>query len=446
MSITTNDSFLQWDPAQVSNFINSINPDDKFGTLFLENNIEGSLLPFITTDHLKEIGIERLGLRLLIKKKISELINSHYEKNPPKSFNDPEYKLNNININNNYINFESLNLSTVLMKDMIKKVTISLQHHQSQSSSPVENQQLDMKKLNDNFVRLKSDLIPVIRLLKDSKPLPTPTLDPGHGNLANLDSPTYSISSSHSTNSNTLLDSLQDVLHTSQSNSNRNSNPLPSPTQSNRFSSGSLLSLGTGKIAQSNNGSTTMLSNVNNSNTNTIDLNNYTNNSNTSSGSVINPKSRPRLIESKSTSSATTYTQPSMAPKVSRKHSSSTGSTSVSQVPTSSSTQSFANAEPLKQLRASTDDSCLKILQHAMRRHHVPRDDWSKYVLVICYGDKERILKLAEKPVPIFKELQELGKHPAIMLRQLAETTVESNDNDLYEDSRIGDDIPGGTL
>ena len=96
-------------------------------------------------------------------------------------------------------------------------------------------------------------------------------------------------------------------------------------------------------------------------------------------------------------------------------------------------------------LRASTDDSCLKILQQAMKRHHIPRDDWSKYVLVICYGDKERILKLGEKPVVVFKELQELGKHPAIMLRQLA-PTVEDDNNIEYVDSRIGDDIPGGTL
>lgn len=79
-----------------------------------------------------------------------------------------------------------------------------------------------------------------------------------------------------------------------------------------------------------------------------------------------------------------------------------------------------------------------------MKRHHIPRDDWLKYVLVICYGDKERILKLQEKPVVVFKELQELGKHPAIMLRQLA--TSEDDDDQLYEDSRIGDDIPGGTL
>lgn len=81
-------------------------------------------------------------------------------------------------------------------------------------------------------------------------------------------------------------------------------------------------------------------------------------------------------------------------------------------------------SEPLKQLRASTDDPCSKILQAAMKRHKL-NDDWRNYALVICYGDQERILDLDEKPVQIFKELRENGKHPAIMLRQKADFSVE---------------------
>lgn len=89
-------------------------------------------------------------------------------------------------------------------------------------------------------------------------------------------------------------------------------------------------------------------------------------------------------------------------------------------------------SEPLKQLRASTDDPCSKILQAAMKRHKL-NDDWRNYALVICYGDRERILELDEKPVQIFKELRDKGEHPAIMLRQ------KSN----YVDTR---GAPGGKL
>ncbi|KAF6072521.1 SAM domain (Sterile alpha motif) family protein [Candida albicans] len=92
----SNDSFLQWDAAQVSTYINSILPHEqrRIGNVFLDNNVDGSLLPFITTEHLKEIGIISLKTRLVIKKGISDLIAAHYSKYPPKSYNDPDYKLN----------------------------------------------------------------------------------------------------------------------------------------------------------------------------------------------------------------------------------------------------------------------------------------------------------------------------------------------------------------
>ncbi|SCU95602.1 LAFA_0G01200g1_1 [Lachancea sp. 'fantastica'] len=74
--------------------------------------------------------------------------------------------------------------------------------------------------------------------------------------------------------------------------------------------------------------------------------------------------------------------------------------------------------EPLKHMRASKEDSCERILKSAMKRHGLSEQDWRQYVLVICYGDQERILELDEKPVQIFKNLKQQGLHPAIMLRQ----------------------------
>lgn len=79
---------------------------------------------------------------------------------------------------------------------------------------------------------------------------------------------------------------------------------------------------------------------------------------------------------------------------------------------------SGAGNEPLKHMRASKEDSCERILKSAMKRHNLSEQDWREYVLVICYGDQERILELDEKPVQIFKGLKQQGLHPAIMLRQ----------------------------
>ncbi|EAZ62784.2 predicted protein [Scheffersomyces stipitis CBS 6054] len=455
-SPVTLDSFLQWDPAQVASFINSVVPDDgrSVGLAFLDNNIEGSLLPFLTTEHLRELGILKLHTRLTIKRAINDLICQHYSKNPPQSLNDPEYKLNNININNNHISLESLQLSTVLIKDMIKKVGVfAKQQALSEMSSPGSPGQIEMKKLHDNFNKLKTDLIPVIRLLKDSKPLPTPVLD----------SPTTSYMSSNSdhddstlsnSNANTLALRNVAALNTV---ANRNSNAtnltnLPSPTYSKRFSSGSILSLGTGKVVQQ---AVPKLEPRLNNDFHLQTIPQSLSNRSISESHVetfASSQARPRLVETKSSGATPTTANASKAigngsvpgATVLKPTLKSYGSNQqIGQQPKPSSAP--AANEPLKQLRASTDDSCLKILQQAMKRHHIPRDDWSKYVLVICYGDKERILKLGEKPVVVFKELQELGKHPAIMLRQLA-PTVEDDNNIEYVDSRIGDDIPGGTL
>lgn len=91
--------------------------------------------------------------------------------------------------------------------------------------------------------------------------------------------------------------------------------------------------------------------------------------------------------------------------------------------------------DTLKQLRAKTEDPCYKILQAAMRSHGLNKDDWMKYVLVIVYGgDKERVMGYDERPVAVFKELNELGLNPNMMLRQVDEAA----------DDNI--DTPGGRL
>lgn len=94
--------------------------------------------------------------------------------------------------------------------------------------------------------------------------------------------------------------------------------------------------------------------------------------------------------------------------------------------------------EPLKQLRASKEDSCERILKSAMKRHNLSDQDWRQYVLVICFGDQERILELQEKPVVIFKNLKQQGLHPAIMLRRRG---------DFEEMGNTGNTVtPGGRL
>ena len=553
------ESFLKWDPAQVATYINSLvekDDDKRHGAAFLDNNIDGSLLPFITTEHLKEIGIDSLMLRLSIKKGISLLIADHYKKYPPKSLTDMEkYSLNNVDINNNHITLESLALTTNLIQDSVQKFNTDLLQGVL-TESPISPTNDEIKKLSESFTKLKTDLIPITKLLKESKPLPTPTLDPGS---ATVESPSYlSYLHEHDANSEKRLskeDSTPDTPTTTSTTASAGAGtgagvgagvgtgagtgatagltttPLsrdPSFTlspASNRFSSGTLLSMGTGKIISQSVSRFADLKNAADFKLQKVGIQKSNSSKNSESQLVPVTASVPAVVRAKlgdhistsptnvgdiqmqeqqishdvgklasaagqtgfstapfistypgpSTTNTTTTTSmippPPPHPPQSTTAATSLGTTAVntalnnssgstvpvhpseSRPPLSSSNLKSSQVskhdanEPLKQLRASTDDSCLKILQQAMKRHHIPRDDWSKYVLVICYGDKERILKLAEKPVVIFKKLQESGRHPAIMLRQLADATpVVDSDGSLYEDSRISSDIPGGYL
>lgn len=108
----------------------------------------------------------------------------------------------------------------------------------------------------------------------------------------------------------------------------------------------------------------------------------------------------------------------------------------------SNNVKQVSPAEPFKQLKASKEDSCEKILKNAMKRHNLNDQDWKQYVLVISYGDQERILDLNEKPVVIFKNLKRQGLHPSIMLRRRGDFEEVGVLNSLS----AADITPGGRL
>lgn len=404
--------FLQWDAAQVSRYI-AASTDETIAPAFLNHKLDGQLLPYLTTEHLREMGIEDLGMRLRVKRAILDLIAEHAR--------DPAWADQvchaAASANNNYIQIEALPLALRLLRESFGQLT---------PSSPG----IDLKRLNESFLKLKLDLTPAIRLIKESKPLPTPTLDPNvqAGSPTSVSSVDADTTSKRDSVASSVAPSETAPRHSATPASRVAAYPPSSPTLAlNRFSLGSVLSMGTGKVVQQS-----VMADA------------------PPRGAKSRGAPRPRLVETRLAGNTVTT---ALAPGV-RPHPQLVSTNAIpggnagpydQPSPTRVAHTAVASTEPLKQLRASSDDSCLKILQQAMKRHHIPRDDWLKYVLVICYGDKERILKLAEKPVIIFKELQELGKHPAIMLRQLA-TSKEEEEDVLYEDLRIGDDIPGGTL
>lgn len=370
------DHLLQWDLAQLALYLGQ-HLDPRIAAKFAEHNIDGPLLPYITTGHLQEMGIEPLVQRLKTKRVISALVAGAAEQKP-------EWTLGTANVDSNYISVEALALCQILLQSgRLRKGD-------------------DVKRLQDQFSKLRVDLMPLLRQAKESKPLPTPTMESAprlalprpHNPASQLQShlqppagaphaplPASVLLPSPDDLPASLYFNVAPQLAPNPAANSTSRTPL-SPS-SRRFSSGSLLSMGVGKVAD------------------------------ISGKALARFLPKPRLVELKT------------PPDEMRRTDELEGK----------------GTKPLKQLKALSDDTCLKVLQQAMKRHHIPRDHWSKYVLVVCYGDKERILKLTEKPVLVFRELQEHGKNPAVMLRELAPDADSE-----YSDARLNDDIPGGSL
>jgi protein STE50 len=78
-----------------------------------------------------------------------------------------------------------------------------------------------------------------------------------------------------------------------------------------------------------------------------------------------------------------------------------------------------ASVEIFKSFRVSMEDPCYKVLPAALKKYNI-NAPWEQYALYIVYGDKERCLGMEEKPLILFKQLDKEGKKPMFMLRKLA--------------------------
>ncbi|PNS19768.1 Protein STE50 [Sphaceloma murrayae] len=70
-----------------------------------------------------------------------------------------------------------------------------------------------------------------------------------------------------------------------------------------------------------------------------------------------------------------------------------------------------------KSVRVSLNDPCHVVLPMALKRYNI-LDDWRNYSLWIVHGNEERLLGLQDKPLVIYKQMDEEGKKPMFMLRK----------------------------
>lgn len=79
-----------------------------------------------------------------------------------------------------------------------------------------------------------------------------------------------------------------------------------------------------------------------------------------------------------------------------------------------------------KSFSVSVDIPCRKILRAALRKYGF-QADWRQYGLFIVYGDTGRLIGLEEKPLLVFKEIEEEGKKPMFMLRKWESSNGEAS-------------------
>lgn len=389
---------LSWKNDQVLLWLrNSQQPEDVLES-FRIHNITGLTLPMLNSQELKEMGISSLPQRLKILSDIRSLL---IEKNQG---------INLGNLNDEHPLLSELQ-STILSTSLIKTISKGIVDETSSQlivNSVIEKtaeedrrkREKDFHSLSSKINKLKEEVLPILKEIQDNKPLPSPLPTASEKFIADTNHHIHSNAntSTSTVNSPIIPESPPNIPNTSKSP--RNANFL------NR------------KTASIDNPTTLASSNSH------------------LSQAPISPELNRR-------SSLQHQHQHHPSSQLARSTSTTSVSSSHPQRARESSPKlgSSASNDTLKQLRAKTEDPCYKILQAAMRSHRLDRSEWRKYVLVICYGgDKERVLRYEEKPVVAFKELNELGLSPSIMLRQVDENDDVGNVN--YEDY----ETPGGRL
>lgn len=338
--------------------------------IFVENNIAGDVLIYLKPADLAEIGIKSVGHRLKILKSVYMLINKYNVKPTGDYYIPPTAKHMNAAAN------------PALVEETPGLIYTSFEIRDERMQL-AEN---EIKRLMSDYSRLREDLLPLYRIAKEYKPLPTP------------DAPNHSPTTVNATNSpvTAVSASSPPPLHSYSSTPNFNSKKL---VKTKGLSS-------------------------------------------TNPAAVRSPTAADWQQESQDHRNST-------VPRISRK-SSLSGYNSRDReaveraggsTPTAASTSSASpsSSEPFKSLRVTMDDPCYKVLPVALRKYKINADP-SEYALLVCYDDQERLLGLNEKPLKIFNELQDAGRKPVFMLRHV------SGQKPIQKSGVVVAGTPGGVL
>lgn len=385
-----NHNVLDWDVEKVILWVGDLGLA-QYGSAFRENNIVGEALVYLSHSELSEIGVRSVGHRLKILKAIYQLIISQNLKL------DSDY----------YIPPSVLDRDSALPFKTLDHLDAAIVQNFEVRDQRMGYAENEIQRLVDNYSRLREDLLPIFRIVKESKPLPMP--DPSSNsslspNTFSGSQPLHSNSSPNLPTSSTIYNggfqrSPTTVSTTTTNTASATSNPgnTPSSTSPNRFNSTPAWS---SSASLHNMGKLTSKKSYN-----ALNQTNQFNKSPTTEREIEDntlTAHNPR----NSISGMRTMSQ------------SSVNSVNASSTPPVGSSHHSPSSEPFKAFRLTQDDPCYKVLPAALKKYKI-NGDWRQYALLVCYGDQERLLGLEEKPLVIFKELQDAGRRPVFMLRHM---------------------------
>ncbi|KAI0481033.1 hypothetical protein GGR56DRAFT_301899 [Xylariaceae sp. FL0804] len=415
----------EWTAEECADFLATIGLQ-QYSDRFLENEIVGEALVALLHDDLKSMGVASVGHRLTILKSVYDvkkaqdipIESDHYV--PLSADAEAQY-------------------ATATLKD-IKHLVEQLRLRDERMGFLEQ----DLRRLADDFRRLREDMLPALRLAKNAQqPLPNVSGSQGYGyETATMSPPPAATSSSAQSNSGLKrqYSTKKFVIGTNPKGT--------SPIQTTHERPSVEQTLDPANAAERAVLSSSHLAAMNGSSQ--ANSPGYSPNipSPTSPPSLGNATlaSRSYRSDQQTPSARTTFSENDHGYSTKQPVAPRRMQTPVPETPGSSS----ASVEIFKSFRVSMDDPCYKVLPAALKKYQI-NAPWDQYALYIVYGDQERCLGLEEKPLILFKQLDKEGKKPMFMLRK---TNPAQMDNDVPGSAGLNSgnsrgvvyDPPGGII
>ncbi|KAK9241326.1 hypothetical protein V1525DRAFT_392806 [Lipomyces kononenkoae] len=403
-----------WDVQEVGNWLEQIGLR-QYRDSFLENDITGEVLIHLDHDFLKDLGVSSIGHRLQILRavysiKIAQDIPIEAGQFIPLSLSEQEVA----------------DHETVNVRRLMKSLEIR--------DRRIMHAEQEIKRLMENYSRLREDLLPIFKLVKESKPLPTPEYAPQYPSAHQSSYvPANGPPSSHMSSRHSMFISSSQPFSGGMNNLSPQS--LSSSSHPGLSRKVSTKKVNTAKISASpthppESLEHTLIPSLSSGNATSLSLPSPSLTVPSAGTALTSPAafgSLPKDLHHRNM-----INSPSIMAPTSQHQ-------SVSTLPISSSAfpSSLTLSEAFKPFKLKQDDPCYKVLPAVLKGHKID-DDWRQYALLVCFGDQERLLGLDEKPLTVLKELQDAGKQPVFMLRPIQGMK--------HEQGAIVSGTPGGVL